>query len=150
MRLETFSREEVTAAVEAAIKKAVEETLAAGVPIFYYDWDLGIDIMMLPDGRKFEIRYIPGVPGDRNHEIIREIKAAALLTPVLTVLAGPNGSGKSSITSSLEFEGRENLLDPDAIARRINPADPYRAAVAAGREVITRTRQYLTRARASA
>jgi len=77
MRLETFSREEVTAAVEAAIKKAVEETLAAGVPIFYYDWDLGIDIMMLPDGRKFEIRYIPGAPRDRHHEIVRELKAAA-------------------------------------------------------------------------
>ncbi|HEY7335093.1 MAG TPA: AAA family ATPase [Bryobacteraceae bacterium] len=59
--------------------------------------------------------------------------------PVLTVLAGPNGSGKSSITTLLEFEGREKLLDPDAIARRI----PTRPAVAAGREVITRTRLYL-------
>jgi len=25
----------------------------------------------------FEIRYIPGAPGDRNHEIVRESKAAA-------------------------------------------------------------------------
>ncbi|HEY7335094.1 MAG TPA: hypothetical protein VH639_09435 [Bryobacteraceae bacterium] len=77
MRLETFSREEVTAAFEAAIKQAVEETLKAGVPIFYYDWDKGIDIMEQPDGRKFEIRYIPSAPGDRNHRIVRELKAAA-------------------------------------------------------------------------
>ena len=42
-----------------------------------------------------------------------------------------------------EFEGSENLLDPNAIARGMNPADPRRAAVAAGREVILRTREYL-------
>jgi hypothetical protein len=77
MRLDTSSREEITAAVEAAIKKAVEETLEAGVPIFYYDWDLGIDIMQLPDGRKFEIRYNLGAPRDRHYEIVRELKAAA-------------------------------------------------------------------------
>lgn len=63
--------------------------------------------------------------------------------PVLTVLAGPNGSGKSTVTRSLAFEGRDNLLDPDAIAKRIDPVDPFRAAVTAGREVITRTRLYL-------
>jgi predicted ABC-type ATPase len=63
--------------------------------------------------------------------------------PFLTVLAGPNGSGKSTLTGKLRFEGRENLLDPDAIAKRIDPANPSRAAVAAGREVILRTREYL-------
>jgi len=63
--------------------------------------------------------------------------------PVLTVFGGPNGSGKSSLIAKLEFEGRDNLLEADAIAKRINPADPRQAAVAAGREVILRTRQYL-------
>jgi predicted ABC-type ATPase len=63
--------------------------------------------------------------------------------PLLTVLAGPNGSGKSTLTGKLRFEGRDNLLDPDAIAKRINPTDPARAAVAAGREAILRTRRYL-------
>ena len=63
--------------------------------------------------------------------------------PVLTVFAGPNGSGKSSVMREPAFVGSENLLDPDAIARRINPSDPSRAAVAAGREVILRTRRYL-------
>jgi hypothetical protein len=76
MRFETFTLEEITAAVEAAIEKAVDETLA-GVPIFNHDHNLGINIMKLPDGRKFEIRYIPGALGDRNHEIIRELKAVA-------------------------------------------------------------------------
>src|SRR6185437_2717621 len=63
--------------------------------------------------------------------------------PILTIIAGPNGSGKSTLTGRLTFEGRENLLDPDAIAKHINPSDPGRAAVTAGREVIKRTRGYL-------
>lgn len=63
--------------------------------------------------------------------------------PLLTVIAGPNGSGKSTITRRLEFEGKDHLLDPDAIAKRLDPADPSRAAVAAGRETILRTREYL-------
>ena len=63
--------------------------------------------------------------------------------PVLTVFAGPNGSGKSSINHRLEFEGRDNLLEADAIAKRIDPDNPRQAAVAAAREVIRRTREYL-------
>jgi predicted ABC-type ATPase len=39
--------------------------------------------------------------------------------PVPTIFAGPNGSGKSSLIRQVEFEGRSNLLEPDAIARRI-------------------------------
>lgn len=63
--------------------------------------------------------------------------------PQLTVISGPNGSGKTSVVGQLDYEGRENLLDPDAIARRMNPENIQRAAVAAGREVIRRTREYL-------
>jgi predicted ABC-type ATPase len=63
--------------------------------------------------------------------------------PVLTVFAGPNGSGKSSLIRQVEFEGRENLLEPDAIARRIRPDLPYLAGVSAGREVLRRTAAYL-------
>lgn len=61
----------------------------------------------------------------------------------LTVIAGPNGSGKSSFTARADFEGKKNLLDPDAVAKRIDPDDPARAAIAAAREVIRMTRQYL-------
>ena len=63
--------------------------------------------------------------------------------PALTVFGGPNGSGKSTLIAKLEFEGRDNLLDADAIAKRMNPSNPREAAVAAGRELIRRTREYL-------
>ena len=63
--------------------------------------------------------------------------------PVLTVFAGPNGSGKSSLIRQVEFEGRENLLEPDAIARRINAELPKQAGISAGREVLLRSAQYL-------
>ncbi len=64
--------------------------------------------------------------------------------PTLTLIAGPNGSGKSTLTQSLDFAGRDRLLDPDAIARRINPSNPYLAAIAAGREVLEETAEYLS------
>ena len=63
--------------------------------------------------------------------------------PLLTVFAGPNGSGKSTLVARFHFAGKENLLDPDAVARRIDPADPAKAAVSAAREVISRTRGYI-------
>lgn len=65
--------------------------------------------------------------------------------PILTIIAGPNGSGKSTITRSLSFEGKANLLDPDAVAKRIDPTNPARAAAAAGREVLLRRREYFDR-----
>jgi len=61
------------------------------------------------------------------------------------VIAGPNGSGKSSFTRRMDFEGRENLLDPDAVARNINAQNPREAAISAARLVLTRTRDYLLR-----
>lgn len=63
--------------------------------------------------------------------------------PTLTIIAGPNGSGKSSTVATLDIEGRENLLDPDAVARRLDPSAPTEAAVDAGREVLRRTQEYL-------
>jgi predicted ABC-type ATPase len=51
--------------------------------------------------------------------------------PILTLIAGPNGAGKSSFTKGVNLEGVERLLDPDAIARQLNPADPSAAAIAA-------------------
>ncbi len=65
--------------------------------------------------------------------------------PILTVVAGPNGSGKSTITQRLSFEGRDRLLDPDAIARGLNPSNPSAAAIAAGREALRRIAEYLDR-----
>lgn len=63
--------------------------------------------------------------------------------PALTVIAGPNGSGKSTLTSSIRFEGSANLIDPDAIARRLDAAEPARVAIPAAREAILRCRMLL-------
>ena len=72
-----FSSAEFDEAVKAAVAEAVRETLAAGVSIFYLDSASGLDIMELPDGRKFEIRYVPGAPRDQNYEVLRELNDAA-------------------------------------------------------------------------
>jgi predicted ABC-type ATPase len=63
--------------------------------------------------------------------------------PLLTIIAGPNGSGKSTITQSVDFDGLDRLLDPDAVARDLSPSDPSAAAVSAGREVLVRIADYL-------
>lgn len=63
--------------------------------------------------------------------------------PTLTVIAGPNGSGKSTLMRTLDFEGRQNLLNPDDIAIELSPSNPEKAAFAAGRRVIELTREYL-------
>ncbi len=63
--------------------------------------------------------------------------------PTLTIFAGPNGSGKSSLIRQVEFEGRENLLEPDAIAKRISPEFPQQGGISAGREVLIRAAEYI-------
>jgi hypothetical protein len=68
----TFS-EEFDQKVQAAWAQAREETLAAGVAIFYRDSKTGIEVMEQPDGRFFEIRYNPGAPRERIYDVIREL-----------------------------------------------------------------------------
>ena len=63
--------------------------------------------------------------------------------PLLTIIAGPNGSGKSTLTKSADFDGRDRLVDPDAVARVLNPMNPSAVAIAAGREVLKRIATYL-------
>ena len=71
-----FASQEFHDAVRSATRKAFEDTLAAGLPVFYLD-DEGLDVMEQPDGRRFEIRWIPGAPAGKNFEILREIKRRA-------------------------------------------------------------------------
>ena len=55
----------------------------------------------------------------------------------LLVYAGPNGSGKSSLRDSGQSDDRVDLvIDPDRLARDINPADPRRADREAGRQAL--------------
>lgn len=71
-----FASKEFDDAVRAAGRRAFEETLAAGLSVFYLD-DEGLDVMEQPDGRRFEIRWIPGAPSGENYEILREVKQRA-------------------------------------------------------------------------
>ena len=62
--------------MRAACHQAFLETLAAGLPVFYRDTD-GLNVMQYPDGRRFEIRWVPGAPSGENYEVIRELTAHA-------------------------------------------------------------------------
>ncbi len=61
--------------------------------------------------------------------------------PTLTVVAGANGSGKSTLTKL--SANNTPLIDPDAIAREIDPIDPSSAAIAAGRQSLILAQQYV-------
>ena len=72
-----FFDDEFKAAVRLADARARIETLQAGVPVFYRETRRNLDIMEHPSGRKYEIRFIEGAPGDRNYEILRELDETA-------------------------------------------------------------------------
>ena len=59
----------------------------------------------------------------------------------LMIIAGPNGAGKSTLTRL--FTADLPVIDPDAIARAIDPKNPESAALAAGRQAIDRARAYI-------
>ena len=71
-----FPSEDFDRAAYAAGHSAFQETLADGYPVFYLDCD-GLEVMELPDGRRFEICWIPGAPSGSNYQIIRELKVRA-------------------------------------------------------------------------
>ncbi|MFE7083309.1 zeta toxin family protein [Priestia megaterium] len=58
-------------------------------------------------------------------------------SPMMYVFAGNNGSGKSTLRNLIiDRVGLEINIDPDAIARRIDPESPESRRVSAGKEVI--------------
>ena len=61
--------------------------------------------------------------------------------PELMIIAGPNGAGKSTLTRL--FTADMPVIDPDAIARAIDPEHPESASLAAGRQAIDRSRAYI-------
>ncbi len=72
-----FFDDEFKAAVRLAGARARIETLQAGVPVFYRDTGRNLNIMEHPSGRKFEIRFLDGAPGNRNYEVLRELDETA-------------------------------------------------------------------------
>jgi hypothetical protein len=71
-----FGSAEFHDAARAAGRKAFSDTLAAGLAVFYLDAN-GIDVMQRSDGRRFEIRWLPGATSGENFEILRELTAHA-------------------------------------------------------------------------
>jgi predicted ABC-type ATPase len=63
--------------------------------------------------------------------------------PTLVVIAGPNGAGKSTFTASLGRGIAVPVIDPDAVARRLQPLALEEAAVQAGRAVLRQQKAYL-------
>jgi predicted ABC-type ATPase len=61
--------------------------------------------------------------------------------PILTIIAGANGSGKSTLTKLIA--GDILLIDPDAIAKEIDPVNPVSAAIAAARQALILCEQYV-------
>ena len=72
-----FLGDDFTEQVVAAIVHAREQTLKAGVPVFYRDAESNIEIMEHPDGRKFKIVFIDGAPRDSNYRVVRELGQTA-------------------------------------------------------------------------
>lgn len=56
----------------------------------------------------------------------------------LIILAGANGSGKSTISKVLLPTEHIVYVNPDDIARELNPSDPTAARIEAGREALRR------------
>ena len=69
--------DDFTAAVRTAGARAREETLKAGVTVFYRDSASGLEIMEQPDGRRFEICYLASALRERNYEVLRELGRTA-------------------------------------------------------------------------
>jgi predicted ABC-type ATPase len=68
-----------------------------------------------------------------------------LKPPRLIVFGGANGSGKSTLTHfyKRKLETSSVILDPDAVARDLNPADPGKAAIQAARYVLGQQQEFL-------
>lgn len=66
--------EEFAQRAAAAWNRARAEALRNGHPVFFEDED-GRYLMERPDGKRFEVRFIPNAPGDANYEILRELPA---------------------------------------------------------------------------
>jgi predicted ABC-type ATPase len=65
--------------------------------------------------------------------------------PEIHVIAGANGSGKSTFSKNLAKQIGIPIIDPDAIAREIDPVNPAKAAMQAGRMAIDRAQIYINK-----
>ena len=71
-----FDKAEFDKALMEVGLQARREAFAEGHSVIYRD-DCGCHVREHPDGRKFEIRFRPGVPRDQHVEVIRDLPAQA-------------------------------------------------------------------------
>ena len=66
--------------------------------------------------------------------------------PRLTIIAGANGSGKTTLTgwNSDVFEAIP-ILDPDAIAKALQPTSPTAFPIAAARQVLASAKEHISK-----
>jgi predicted ABC-type ATPase len=62
--------------------------------------------------------------------------------PELYVIAGANGSGKSTLTKSISPD--MPIIDPDAIARELNPVESGNISILAARRSISLAQRYIS------
>jgi len=73
------------------------------------------------------------------------------LSPIMYVFAGNNGSGKSTIRNLIvDRLGISVNIDPDALARSINPLYPESRKMSAGKEAIKLARDCIRNRRGAA
>jgi hypothetical protein len=66
--------------VDSAISifaRASQETLDAGVPIFYRDPESGMDVMERPDGSRFQVLFLSNAPLEDHYQIVRQLNRTA-------------------------------------------------------------------------
>lgn len=91
------------------------------------------------DQQAVSLSTLPGLSAPDNN-----IEGIQNKPPVLTIIAGPNGSGKSSLTATGLF-GVTKIVDPDAIARLINPDNPEAASTRAGKRALDQRKDLLAK-----
>lgn len=67
-----------------------------------------------------------------------------LHTKTIFVVGGPNGSGKTTLAKELLESQRAKYISADDIAFKLNPENPHRARIQAGKEFFKRLRSEAT------
>lgn len=67
-----------------------------------------------------------------------------MMTKRLYILAGANGSGKSTISKVLLPTENIAYINPDDIAKELNPADPIAVKISAGKATLSKVERFIS------
>jgi len=133
-------------AVRLADPQGVRRDPCGRAFLFFYIDGQGLNVNGARRWRRFEIRWLAGRPVRRklrSYPRIDGVPPLKAAVPTLTVIAGPNGSGKSNAHPILRNPGPRPVAGSRYHSPRLSPLNPTGAAIAAGREVLKRTADYL-------